>query len=201
MNPEFKNIPNEQIETTDGRTFWISRSCAVIAQVCVFNTADQQWYILLGKRGSGTPDCQGYWNLPCGYLDWNETLGQAMVREVWEECGLHLPSLSKHPQFGYSNNSCILHEGQYVEEPWSISDIPNNPKQNVSMHFAVMLAWHGEPLPALSNANAELNEVDDLAWVKIEEACKLDLAFNHHIRIQKLLDQRRDLFEAIESHY
>ena len=84
---EFKNKENEVL-VIDGKEIWLSRAVAVVATVAVF--FENEMYILLNKRGTGTPDFQGYWNLPCGYLDYNETTGEAPLREVWEECGVDI---------------------------------------------------------------------------------------------------------------
>lgn len=200
MNPpKFNNRHNEQTKTEDGREIWLSRACAVVAQIALFNTEDLQWYILLGKRGEGTPDFQGYWGLPCGYLDWDESLTQAMLREVWEECGLYLPSLAKQDQFVWSNNNCILQEENPQETPWAIGDVPRNEKQNISMHYAVLFSWRGSPFPSLSDAYAEDGEVAGIEWVKIEDAIDMELAFNHGHRIRMLWEDKRSLFEEVES--
>ena len=72
----------------EGKIYWISRSMAVVC--FVFAYIDGRWCVLANQRGEGTPDFQGYWNAPCGYLDYNETLEQAAIREVYEETGVKL---------------------------------------------------------------------------------------------------------------
>lgn len=61
--------------------------------------------ILLIKRGKEPHE--GLWALPGGHLDWNETLKDAVIREVKEETGLTVTSLkflkiyskpSRHPK-------------------------------------------------------------------------------------------------------
>lgn len=42
-------------------------------------------YFLANKRGTETPDFQGYWNCPCGYIDFDETEEDAVCREIMEE--------------------------------------------------------------------------------------------------------------------
>lgn len=122
MPPKFKNRENERVETRDGRQIWVSRACAVIAEVCMYNPADRQWYVLLAKRGSETPDCRGMWGLPCGYLDWDETLRDAVVREVWEECGLYLPELPQQPGFAGSSSGFFRTGEDSADTPWRIYD-------------------------------------------------------------------------------
>ena len=47
-------------ENMKGKTFWVSRSCAVA--VFVFANIKGIWYVLANQRGKGCPDYQGYWN-------------------------------------------------------------------------------------------------------------------------------------------
>lgn len=193
MTPNFKNRPNRPIPTPDGETVWVSRSVALVGQVCVYNAHHKQWYVLLVKRGTGTPDFQGYWCLPCGYLDWDETLTEGFLREVFEETGLYLPALSQHLHFGFSHSSLTQPDYAQADQtqtmPWAISDNPGNGKQNISMHFAVLFTWHHDSLPDLSDAHCEPNEVADLQWAPIEEAMAMTMAFNHQQRVKILFEQ------------
>lgn len=197
--PVFHNRHNEEVRLSDSRTVWISRACAVVAHVMLYEITEKRWYVLLGKRGEGTPDFQGYWGLPCGYLDWDETLTQAMVREVWEECGVYLPQIGKHEQFVWSENSCVLDVEGFQESPWFISDVPKHQKQNISMHYAVLFAWRGQNFPTLSDVHAEPGEVAGIEWVAIEKATTMDLAFNHANRIQQLWDNESSRFTRVEA--
>ena len=44
----------------------------------------QDGKVLMAKRN--IEPRKGYWNLPCGFLENNETAKEGAVREVWEEC-------------------------------------------------------------------------------------------------------------------
>lgn len=81
-----KNYPIK-IETGEhaGETVWIHRSIAVVG--FVFCKINNEWCVLANQRGEGAPDFQGYWNCPCGYLDFDETLAEACSREIYEETG------------------------------------------------------------------------------------------------------------------
>jgi ADP-ribose pyrophosphatase YjhB (NUDIX family) len=188
MQPRFQNQPNRPVPSPEGETVWVSRSVALVGEVCAYNLVEQAWYVLLVKRGTGTPDFQGFWCLPCGYLDWNETLTEGLLREVFEESGLYLPSLSSHEHFSHS--PCSLTQQDYQQEmPWFISDIPNNTKQNISMHYAVLFAWNHTILPTLSNAHCEVNEVEDIQWMPLHKAKSMTLAFNHHVLLRRLCQE------------
>ncbi len=197
--PIFSNRHNEEIQLPDSRTIWISRACAVVAHVMLYQASQKQWYVLLGKRGESTPDFQGYWGLPCGYLDWDETLTQAMVREVWEECGVYLPHIAKDPSFVWSENACVTKEEDFNETPWVIADVPKHQKQNISMHYAVLFSWRGSEFPSLSDAYAEPGEVAGIEWVALEEAFQMELAFNHANRIRELWENESQRFRSVEE--
>lgn len=200
MPPNFKNRRNEPIQREDGSVIWHSRSVAVVAEICLYQPQQNQWYILIGQRGSGTPDFQGYWGLPCGYLDWNETLCEAVVREVWEECGLFLPELSQQNGFIYSASSLLQNQQAFNDTPWAVTDHLGDNKQNISLHFAAMFGWGNTHLPELSNINADPDEVSGLAWQPITQAMQMQLAFNHHLRIRKVLDELQSPMAQVEKH-
>ena len=81
-----KNFPVDY----EGKTYWISRSVAVAG--FIFRKDDGgNLLVLVNKRGPGCPDNVGKWVCPCGYLDYGETLKQAIVREIHEETGVTIP--------------------------------------------------------------------------------------------------------------
>ncbi|MEM9977634.1 MAG: NUDIX domain-containing protein, partial [Cyanobacteria bacterium P01_D01_bin.2] len=84
---KFPSTPNRCI-TVDGEEVWISRSVTVLAVLVVIY--DGAAYVPLNKRGPDLPSEVGKWGLAGGYLDYDETTGGAVMREVWEELGLDL---------------------------------------------------------------------------------------------------------------
>ena len=149
--------PNFQIKGTDGNQYWISRSVAVLA--AVVTNLRNEWYVLVNQRGEGCPDFQGYWNIPCGYLDWGESCQEACSREVHEECGIEI-SPDEFRLFA-------------VE-----SDPAKSNKQNVTIrHIAIM---HPDVmLEELNDAFSEKEEVSSIKWVKFSEIDDYKWAFNH----------------------
>jgi bifunctional NMN adenylyltransferase/nudix hydrolase len=85
--PAFTRLHNEQLYIDDYRKSW-----AVAPYPPIFVTVDAVIehgdHVLLVKRG-GQPGC-GQWALPGGFVDDDETLLDAAVREVREETGLDL---------------------------------------------------------------------------------------------------------------
>ena len=86
-----KNFP--VIDKNTEREYWISRSIAVVVFLFAKDTFNQE-YILAEQRGTGTPDPEyiGKYCVPCGYLDYDETIVQAAQRELMEETGLIIPT-------------------------------------------------------------------------------------------------------------
>jgi 8-oxo-dGTP pyrophosphatase MutT (NUDIX family) len=152
---------------------WHSRSVAVVGMVLMLH--EGEIYVLIGKRGKGLPNAVGQWCMPCGYLDWNETCEEAVVREVWEETGLNLYKAMENYEIVYN----------HMHFPWRINSLPDSPLQNVSLHYAVLLKT--EPLvdefgslPDVTTANnVDPLEVEETRWVKVNEIHNYDCAFQH----------------------
>jgi 8-oxo-dGTP pyrophosphatase MutT (NUDIX family) len=171
---KFNNKENEKIELSNGRTIWISRAVAVVGTVCLIK--DGIPYFLLSQRGKGAADFQGLWNLPCGYLDFNETSGEAFIREVWEECGINILDLKK--------NSIKLSDN--TETPWDVNTSPNENRQNVCLHHSYIGEVKELPIPEIRN-EVEADEVSDIKWVSINEIENYQYAFQHLERIEKFI--------------
>ena len=149
--------PNFQVTATDGKTYWISRSVAVLA-IVLAKSADG-WNILVNKRGDGTPDYQGCWNIPSGYVDFGETCEEAASREVFEECGVKIDP-SAFSLFAVESN------------PMTSS------KQNITIRYITYMPPEFLHI-ALSTINSEYHEVDDIRWVSLNDIDGYEWAFNH----------------------
>jgi ADP-ribose pyrophosphatase YjhB (NUDIX family) len=74
----------------DGKKYWISRAMATRSEVIVRD--NEQLYLLINKRGPGTPDFQGCWNITCGYLEYDVTLEENATKELLEETSVYIQS-------------------------------------------------------------------------------------------------------------
>lgn len=157
-----KNFPIEH----EGQTYWISRAIAVVGFIFCY---DNGLRVLANKRGKGTPDFQGCWNVPCGYLDYNETTKEACCREIAEETNLYVV-----PQ------SLRL---------YSINDDPNSDvRQNVTFRYWDFseFMYKGQ---TIYPKGAEKDEVEDVEWIGIDKINDYDWAFNHkELIIRVVLD-------------
>ena len=188
MTHTFRNRPNRKLELDNGETVWISRSCAVVAEVLLFQCDSKEWYVLLGKRGNNVPDYKNCWGLPCGYLDWDETTYEAFLREVWEETSLYLPELLKSSNC--SSCTGIVERGaSSYPAACKISERSTGPTQNISFHFKAIVHWSSDSLPKLGIENAEEGEATEANWIKLSEAIDMDLAFSHSNRLREIRDE------------
>jgi ADP-ribose pyrophosphatase YjhB (NUDIX family) len=155
-----KNFPIIDKET--GREYWISRSVCVLTIVKAFNRYGEEC-ILAVQRGKGTPDPEyiGSYCLPCGYVDFDETIKQAAARELKEETGLTFP---------ISNFNLIY-----------INDSPESDKrQNITFRYLVKTDMLVEDLELMfTTKNSEENEVSSIRFIRTKDVDLYDWAFNH----------------------
>ena len=152
-----------------GREHWISRSIAVVVFLFAKDIYGKE-YILAEKRGKGTPDPEyiGKYCVPCGYLDYDETIVQAAQRELKEETGLTIPT------FDFKLDS--------------INDIPESDKrQNISFRYIVNSIVPVEDLSKLfTTKNSEKDEVDSIEFIELSNINKYEWAFNHEKLIKEM---------------
>ena len=135
---------------------WFSRSMATA--IFVFcRDAGGNLYVLASERGKGAADFQGYWNCPCGYLDFDETTKQCAIRELEEETGIMIPE--DVVQFiGYEDNPVTANH------------------QNVTFRFGANITDRTiEALSNFSKKRNEKNEVGRIAWIPINGIDKYNL--------------------------
>lgn len=160
-----KNFP---IKDVSGKEWWISRSIAVVG--CIFTLLNGKWCVLANKRGEGTPDFQGMWNMPCGYLDFGETTAEAVVREVYEETGVKVNV--KDLTF------------------WKFNDSPSANRQNVTFrYYAIIDAQPGNISVGVGNdRGGEEDEVEAIGWVQVSSLDRYKWAFGHEEIIKELVE-------------
>jgi 8-oxo-dGTP diphosphatase len=139
----------------DGKKYWISRSVATSA--FIFKVKDGQLYVLTEIRGSNMHDFPGMRCVPCGYVNWDETVEDACIREVYEETGLKIDKRE------------LIFEG--------INSDPSTNRQNISIHYSIPLT-DDELLSISDERGGEINEVAKLEWVNVDNLPN-DFCFNH----------------------
>lgn len=151
--------------TYNDKTFWISRSVAVAG--FIFTVDNGKLLVLANKRGKGCPDFQGYWNCPCGYLDFDETTKEACCREIAEET-----NLTVNPKY---------------LKLFSVNDDPKDSNsQNITFRYwdFSRTLYKGQTIYA---KGAEPDEVEDVAWIPVEELSKYEFAFGQKEIIKEIV--------------
>ena len=154
-----------------GQTLWSGRYCAILA--FIFTRVCGETFVLANKRGNGTPDYQGLWNCPCGFLEGNETAEEGCAREVKEETGVVI------------NPKLFLFQ-----------EVETNPKfcnnSNVGLRYMAILSdtKYFYNLPKVSDlVGGERDEVEQISWINVNNLTDYQWAFNHDARIKERISK------------
>jgi mutator protein MutT len=105
--------------------------------------------ILLGKRSAHRASFPGAWDVPGGNVKQGETLEQTLARELEEELGI-------------------------TPVDYRLLGVVREPRPEVygegTHHIYVVTKWNGVP------RNLSQDEHSELAWVKLDEVDRLELA-------------------------
>lgn len=164
-----KNFP----VIVDGKEQWISPSVAAVGIVYKFNE-DGKLCFVANKRGEGCPDYNGYWNIPCGYFDFeDESILDGASREIFEETGLNIPAEKWNL--------------------WFVNSKPTDGKHVLSIRF---IAKFDESFGTFTSENSEEKEVDDIKWISVDEVDNYEWAFNQREVIQDWIKaMERDMID------
>lgn len=160
---QFNNTPNKNF-TYNNKIYWHNRTCAVTVNViCLYNN---EFYYLIGKRGNTDIDAYKH-NIIGGYIDWDENLKEASVRELYEESGLNIDSIK-------SKNVLVNNLDQPI---YVYSDVNTN---NQNIILVTEFIFKSKKLPKLTIDNCEEDETTDVYWVKLDDVKLIDdWAFKH----------------------
>jgi ADP-ribose pyrophosphatase YjhB (NUDIX family) len=166
-----KNFP--VIDKATGREHWISRSIAAVVCIIAKDKSGDE-YVLAVQRGKGTPDPEyvGKYRMPCGYLDYDETVAQAAQREVKEETGLTFP----------------VADFKLV----TINDNPfDDKRQNVTFRYLVKSDILVNELELMfTTKNSEKDEVSGIRFIKLSNIELYEWAFNHETLIKEIATKK-----------
>lgn len=154
-----------------GKTVWSGRYCAVAG--FIFCKFPDGWAVLANRRGKGTPDFQGYWNCPCGFLDM-EKAEDGCVREILEETGVEVDP-NQLILVGVETDPAVCNNG------------------NVTLRYTAALIY-GQQNTTISwetvvESGGEKEEVQAIAWIKLTDLDKVDWAFGHKERILEIFNK------------
>ena len=127
----------------DGKEVWESRSIATA--LIIYRGEGENTEILAIKRGPAVNNT-GKWLIPCGYLNWDESIYESACREAYEEAGIKIDT---------SDIKLIEIVDQYKTK-----------KQNVVLYFITKYDGEGYNIPE-NILEFSKNEVSEIEWVKI----------------------------------
>ena len=170
---KFKNKDNECVETADGRTVYLSRSVAAAVHIGIKNieTGNKRYVVL--RRGEDMTH-EDKLCFPCGYVDWNETVLEAAIREVYEETSINIL------------NTADL-KLSYID------DDPTKFRENITFHYDLKLEMTTQMIKNLISqlttyANKIVNdgEVKEILLVDVASQYEDMYAFDHLTDMQNL---------------
>ena len=103
--------------------------------------------------------------MPCGYLDFDETADNAVVREIYEETGIVISD----------DDEVVLH---------SIDSIPDDEKQNVTIRYHIKLS-NIDNYPSV--ITPDHGEVEEVKWIPLTDIENYEWCFGHLNLIKKYL--------------
>lgn len=178
---KFNNKPNTYFSmqhSSNRVSGFISRSVAVVGVVFALDAVGHM-HVLVTKRSGKMMDEPHKLCVPCGYLDWDETTYQAMIREVYEETSLYL----------YDFKNFIIFDNE--KQPFTINDSPENNRQNVSFLYVTFLDFHRamDKFP-LEVENFKTKEIEYAKWIHVYDIYNTvedEWAFNHNEVIKQAI--------------
>lgn len=147
---------------------WYNRSVAC-AMFVFCKDSSGEWCILGCERGPGAADNNFYWNVPCGYLDFNETTYECATRECFEETG-------------------VLLERKYVSFVGFQDDPIDSEGQNITFRYAALIDDKTTNDFKFSKILNEDGEVGEIKWIKMSDLHKYEWAFGHDKRIMEIFN-------------
>jgi 8-oxo-dGTP pyrophosphatase MutT (NUDIX family) len=155
-----KNFQITSVE--DNKKYWISRSCGVGG--VIYYPYEESYKILIVKRGKGSEDYPGLWCLPSGYIDFDETAEQALVREIEEETNYIVD--------------------QEFFELFHINSSPTANRQNITIYYKMESLYEPKKSDKIVNGGEE-DEIEEVRWIDFDEINDYEFAFDGNKIIEK----------------
>ena len=155
------------IETEFGRVAK-DRSVGVVLFVWWIDRVTDKIMFLANKSGTKTTEFKSTWNLPSGYLNWNETGEEGAARECLEECGVEIDP----------KDIRLVETSTKPDE---------NPRQNVI--FRYMAFSLGKPEVNLKIVDK--NESVEIVFIKEDEVDNYEFAWKQKETIKRLIEKAK----------
>lgn len=139
----------------EGKKLWYSRSLACSLVVLRYDSAENTIEVLAARRGQGCEYNKGKWNIPGGFIDFDEDSKQCAIRETFEETGVSIPE--EHVMFQFLDTT------------------PRGKRQTmVAVHSAIFPKLQTRNWELTTENNAEKDEVSEIKWIDLRDLDKYD---------------------------
>lgn len=136
----------------DGQKLWYSRSLACGLITFAYNNAGKLC-VLANKRGPGAEFNKGLWNVPGGFIDFNEDARQCALRETFEETGIDILNFN-------------VKQLKFLD----LDTTPHGVRQTMTVRYVAELHQTAEEIePYFSTANSEPDEVAEIKFIPVDE--------------------------------
>ena len=95
--------------------------------------------VLLGKRKNSHGD--GTWAFPGGHLEFNESIEECAIREIFEETGIRIKNL----RYGPYTNDIFKREGKHYVTLFVLADYDSGAPTVKEPHKCEEWQWHNWP--------------------------------------------------------
>lgn len=168
------------VDRDTGKVYYHHRSLAVTGVITATDDENHEVYVLLERRGLGCPDNVGKLCCVCGYIGWDETRRDALIRETYEETGLEV-------------------KDSQIFELETIDDPKRDPKQNIVTRYLIDCKYrtikraldNGTINTRSKSRGGEKDEVSEfllLTYYEISELDSSEFAFGHKEMILEILE-------------
>jgi ADP-ribose pyrophosphatase YjhB (NUDIX family) len=164
----------------EGKTYWYSRSLAVNCVLFYQELYSNKWYVLANKRGQGCEFNKGLWNVPGGFIDFDESAEECASRECFEETGYKIDP-------GFLN---------FI----SLETNPKRSKRQTMLAIYSAIVWDHKK-DELTQIHSEDNEVECIEWVPINEMEKYEWTYDQIPIIKRTFKMIQEMTDRKETYH